>query len=138
MDCCIRPCWQQAGLSPVYSYRDGQNRLTLYPPKPRRMNPLIQLVLALVAAVLCGILAWLSLQSAQTAAGAVVQTLFTALMEISQALAGPMIFLSVCWGIVCIGDVQVLGRVGLLYTGMGLAEYYGVDISFSWVVTEGC
>ena len=114
----------QAGLSPVYSYRDGQNRLTLYPPKPRRMNPLIQLVLALVAAVLCGILCLALPQSAQTAAGAVVQTLFTALMEISQALAGPMIFLSVCWGIVCVGDVRVLGRIGRTVISRFIAGVY--------------
>ena len=82
----------QAGLSPVYSYRDGQNHLALYPPKPQRMNPLVQLVLAMVLAVLCGILCLLLPQPVKTATGAVVEPLFTALMGILQTLAGPMAF----------------------------------------------
>lgn len=102
----------QAGLSPVYSYRDGQNCLTLYPPKPQRMNPLISLVLSMAAAFLCGLLCLALPHPVQTAAVAVSEPLFNALMGILQALAGPVIFLSVCWGIVCIGDVQVLGRIG--------------------------
>ncbi len=114
----------QAGLSPVYSYRDGQNHLALYPPKPQRMNPLVQLVLAMVLAVLCGILCLLLPQPVKTATGAVVEPLFTALMGILQTLAGPMIFLSVCWGIVCIGDVQVLGRIGRTIISRFIAAIY--------------
>lgn len=102
----------QAGLSPVYSYRDGRNCLALYPPKPQRMNPLIQLVLAMAAAVLCGLLCLALPYPVQTAAVAIAEPLFNTLMGILQALAGPMIFLSVCWGIICIGDVQMLGRIG--------------------------
>lgn len=30
----------QAGLSPVYSYQDGINRLDLYPSKPQKISPL--------------------------------------------------------------------------------------------------
>ncbi len=114
----------QAGLSPVYSYRDGQNCLTLYPPKPRRMNPLIQLVLAIAAAVLCGFICLALPHPVQAAAVAVSEPLFTALMGILQALAGPMIFLSVCWGIVCIGDVQVLGRIGRTVISRFIAGVY--------------
>lgn len=102
----------EAGLSPVYSYREGRNRLALYLPKPQRMNPMIQLILAMAAAVLCGALCQFLPRTFQAAADAVAEPLFTALMGMIQALAGPMIFLSVCWGIVCIGDVQVLGRIG--------------------------
>lgn len=42
----------QAGLSPVYSYREGQNRLALHPPKPQRLNPLVQLALAIAGNVI--------------------------------------------------------------------------------------
>ncbi len=102
----------QAGVSPIYSYRDGQNHLALYPPNPQRMNPLVQLVLAIAAAALCGFLCLALPNPVRTAAEAAAEPLFTALMGIIQTLAGPMVFLSVCWGIVCIGDVQVLGRIG--------------------------
>ena len=120
----------QAGLSPVYSYRDGRNCLALYPPKPRRMNPLIQLVLAMAAAALCGLVCLALPHPVQTAAVAVSEPLFTALMGILQALAGPMIFLSVCWGIVCIGDVHVLGRIGRKVISRFIAGVY-VTAGFS-------
>ena len=46
------------------------------------------------------------------AAAGVVNPLFSALMGILQTLASPMIFLSVCWGILNIGDIHMLGRIG--------------------------
>ena len=102
----------QAGLAPVYSYQDGVNRLAFYPPKPQRFGPLAQLLLAIAASVLCGLLAIAAPEGARHAASGIVTPLFNALMGILQTLAGPMIFLSVCCGIVHIGDVQTLGRIG--------------------------
>ena len=102
----------QAGLSPVYSYQDGVNRLALYPSKPQKLSPLLQLLLAILGAVVAGaVLLALPASVGEVAAG-VVNPLFTALMGILQTLASPMIFLSVCWGIINIGDVHMLGRIG--------------------------
>ena len=102
----------QAGLSPVYSYQDGTNRLSLYPSKPQTISPLLQLLLAILCAVTVGVgLLVLPARAGEVASG-VVDPLFTALMGILQTLASPMIFLSVCWGIVNIGDVHMLGRIG--------------------------
>lgn len=104
----------QAGLSPVYSYQDGINRLAIYPSKPQKISPLLQLLLAILgAAVLGTVLLALPAPVSETAAG-VVSPLFSALMGILQTLASPMIFLSVCWGIINIGDVHMLGRIGKL------------------------
>ena len=102
----------QAGLSPVYSYRDGANRLTLYPPRPRRMSPLAQLLLAFGAAVICGLACLALPPEGRQAVSGVVDPAFDALMGILQALAGPLIFLSVSCGIMSIGSIQVLGRIG--------------------------
>lgn len=101
----------QAGLSPVYTYESGENRLSLYPPR-RRISPLLLLVLSIALAVGCGFACLALPKPALEAVGGVVEPLFSALMGLLQTLATPMIFLSVCWGIVCIGDVQVLGRIG--------------------------
>ena len=102
----------QAGLSPVYSYQDGINRLAIYPSKPQKLSPLIQLLLAILGAAVAGtVLLALPAQVREVAAG-VVDPLFSALMGILQTLASPMIFLSVCWGIINIGDVHMLGRIG--------------------------
>lgn len=46
----------QAGLAPVYSYQDGMNRLAFYPPKPQRLGPLAQLLLAIAASLACGLI----------------------------------------------------------------------------------
>lgn len=104
----------QAGLSPAYSYQDGINRLALYPSKPPKISPLLQLLMAILGAVVVGV-GILALPSAvgETATG-VVDPLFSALMGVLQTLASPMIFLSVCWGIINIGDVHMLGRIGKL------------------------
>ena len=104
----------QAGLSPVYSYQDGVNRLSIYPSRPQRLSPMFQLLLAILgAAVLGAALLALPPYVGEVAIG-VVNPLFTALMGILQTLASPMIFLSVCWGIVIIGDIHMLGRIGKL------------------------
>lgn len=102
----------QAGLAPVYSYQDGVNRLSFYPPKPQRLGPLAQLLLAIAASAACGLLCMAAPDGVQRAVSGVITPLFSALMGILQTLAGPMIFLSVCCGIVNIGDVQMLGRIG--------------------------
>ena len=102
----------QAGLSPIYSYQDGINRLSLYPTRPQRISPLLQLLLSILGAGAAGMLLLaLPAGAAQIAAG-VVNPLFNALLGVLQTLASPMIFLSVCWGIVNIGDMRVLGRIG--------------------------
>lgn len=102
----------QAGLSPAYSYQDGINRLALYPSKLPKISPLLQLLMAILGAVVVGV-GILALPSAvgEMATG-VVDPLFSALMGVLQTLASPMIFLSVCWGIINIGDVHMLGRIG--------------------------
>lgn len=102
----------QAGLSPVYSYQDGINRLALYPSKPQKISPLFQLLLAILSAVVAGAILLALPACVGEVATNVVNPLFTALMGILQTLASPMIFLSVCWGIINIGDVHMLGRIG--------------------------
>ena len=102
----------QAGLSPVYSYRDGINRLALYPPKPQKISPMFQLLLAMLSAVAAGTVLLSLPACVGGAVGGVVNPLFTALMGILQTLASPMIFLSVCWGIINMGNVHILGWIG--------------------------
>lgn len=104
----------QAGLSPVYSYQDGINRLALSLSKPQKISPLLQLLLAILSAGTAGVVLLALPAPVRNVAAGVVNPLFTALMGILQTLASPMIFLSVCWGIINIGDVHMLGRIGKL------------------------
>lgn len=114
----------QAGLAPVYSYQDGMNRLAFYPPRPQRFGPLAQLLLAIAASVVCGLLCTAAPEGIRNAASGIITPLFNALMGILQTLAGPMIFLSVCCGIVNIGDVQTLGKIGKTVLLRFLAAIY--------------
>ena len=123
----------QAGLAPVYSYQDGVNRLAFYPPKPQRFGPLAQLLLAIAASVVCGLLCIAAPESARNAVSGVITPLFNALMGILQTLASPMIFLSVCCGIVNIGDVQTLGKIGKTVLLRFLATIYLIT-----GITAGC
>lgn len=102
----------QAGLSMVYTYKNGENCLALYPPKPKRVSPLVQLLLSIGAAVVCGFLCLALPQNFQGGVSSVSSPLFTAMMGLLQTLASPMIFLSVCWGMISIGDVGMLGKIG--------------------------
>lgn len=102
----------QAGLAPVYSYQDGMNRLAFYPQKPQQFSPLAQLLLAIAASAVCSLFCIAAPDGVRNVALGIITPLFNALMGILQTLAGPMIFLSVCCGIVNIGDVQTLGKIG--------------------------
>ena len=114
----------QAGLAPVYSYQDGMNCLAFYPPKPQKIGPLAQLLLAIAASAVCGLLCIAAPDSVRNAVAGIVSPLFNALMGILQTLAGPMIFLSVCCGIINIGDVQMLGKIGKTVLLRFLAAIY--------------
>ena len=102
------------------------NRLAFYPPKPQRFGPLAQLLLAIAAAAVCGLLCLALPQTARDGVGTVVGPLFSAMMGLLQALASPMIFLSVCWGIVGIGDVQILGRIGRTVISRYILRLFGL------------
>lgn len=102
----------RAGLSLVASYKDGENRMSVYPPKENRFGTLSQIILAIALAVVAGFACRSLPQEAREGISAFVDPLFTAMMGILQTLAGPMVFLSVCWGIVNIGDVGMLGKIG--------------------------
>lgn len=102
----------QAGLSPVYSYRDGINRLALYPSKPQKISPMFQLLLAILCAVAVGAVLLSLPAGVENVVASAVNPLFYSLMGILQTLASPMIFLSVCWGIINMGDVHILGWIG--------------------------
>jgi len=101
------------GLVPSYSYTNGNNILTLRPPK-KKLNPLIPLFLAIVLALIAGQFFTLVLDppEQEILAEQVLTPLFATFIRLINLLAGLMIFFSVVWGIVGIGDINILGTVG--------------------------
>ncbi len=102
----------QAGLSFTYAYKNGKNCLVCNPKK--RKSSMGQ-----VAVLLCAVFLAVFLGSAmrrspamQTAALSVTEPLFNMILGALRAVSSPLVFLAVCCGIVSIGDLTVVGRVG--------------------------
>lgn len=100
------------GLSPAYSYHNGKNQI-LFKLKKRKINPLISLCAAVIAALVFGFGGFLLPDTMRIAATESVLTpLYDTFLGVLSTIAGPMIFLSVAWGIYGIGDASTLGRIG--------------------------
>lgn len=124
------------GLAPSYNYLNGENQITLMPKKEKR-NPLINLLGAVVLAVIFGFLGYLLPGEARLVLSENILTpIFETFMGFLAAMAGPMIFFSVLWGIYSIGDTATLGKIGkkmigrfILFTYVSLVLAFA---SFVW------
>ena len=102
----------QAGLTLTQSYQNGENCLTVYPPRRQRLGQMQKLLLAIVSAIVLGLLQRLLPSGVQAAVRGVTDPLFTTILNLLRAISSPMIFLAICWGIFNIGDITVMGRIG--------------------------
>ncbi len=101
----------QAGLSFKYAYKNGKNCLTCNPRKKSSIGQMTLLICAVILAVVLGAGARL-FPEIQTAALAVTQPLFDMILGAIRAVSSPIVFLAVCCGIVSIGDLTVVGKIG--------------------------
>lgn len=101
------------GLVPEYSYRNGENSLVFNLQK-RQKNQVLMLLLIISASVLLGLsgLAVLPANVVSAFSQSIIAPVEDAFFRVLSALAGPMIFLSVIWGVYGIGDVYTLGKIG--------------------------
>ena len=100
------------GLSPEYTYTGGRNTYYFRLPK-KRLSPFISLIIALAAAFAVGFGGFLL---PETLRDVLLNDLMTPLhdtfLHILGCIAGPMVFLSVAWGIYGIGDAATFKRIG--------------------------
>lgn len=98
---------------PVYSYSEGRN--SLYYRIRKKSMPLFQ-ILCIVAAlsVFTGVFGVLFIPDGlrQMILDSIINPVYDTFFNILGCIAGPMIFLSVAWGIYGIGDVETLGTIG--------------------------
>ena len=87
----------QAGLTLTQSYQNGENCLTVEPPRKRKLGQMQKLLLP---------------ASAQAGVRAVTDPLFTLILNLLRTISSPMIFLAICWGIFNIGDMTIMGKIG--------------------------
>ena len=102
----------QAGLSLVYTYKDGMNCLTVNPPKKSHLPQSAQLAVAIASAGVVGVLCTALPEAAQAVLRGVVDPAFDTLLGALRALSSPLIFFAVCCGIISIGDLSTLGKIG--------------------------
>lgn len=108
-----------SGKRPGYAYEDGVNRLTLE-LRPE-YNVLRAICIVAAAACAVGLLGNLLLPDAlrESILSAVIDPVIETFFNLLRCIAGPMVFLSVTWGICGMGDSRLFGRVGrrvLLYS----------------------
>ncbi|MBO5474390.1 MAG: cation:dicarboxylase symporter family transporter [Lachnospiraceae bacterium] len=102
----------QAGLSLVYTYKNGKNCLSCNPVRKSHMGQMTQLVIAVILAVVLGLAARFLPQEGQSAALEVTQPLFNMILGGLRAVSSPLVFLAVCCGIFSIGDLTMVGKIG--------------------------
>ncbi len=127
------------GAFPAYDYVGGENRLILNPNKKRSASATVVMLLAIVAAVITGLLCRLLPQNIGTPISQIMDMLFSSLTGILGALAGPLIFFSICVGIINLGDVSALSRIGKTvlsrFLSRQLLVLLIVVVCFVWLFT---
>ena len=101
----------QSGLSFSYAYKNGKNCLTCNPKKKSSGGQLAQLLTAVILAVVLGF-GVRAVPAIQSLAPQITNPLFNLIFGAIRAVSSPLIFLSVCCGIVSIGDLSVVGKIG--------------------------
>lgn len=100
------------GLAPMYSYEKGRNKIS-FKLKKNKVNPLVSLALSVAAGLLAGFLGmWIPDAFRQGMLDNVLTPLYDTFFNLLGTIAGPMVFLSVAWGIYGIGDTATFGRIG--------------------------
>ncbi len=108
----LRGLLANMGVLPVWQYKNGVN-LIIFTPKKKKRSQMTSLFLSVVLAFLAGGLCRLLPAAVQNfLVNDFIGPIFNRFMGLLSAIAGPMIFLSVAWGIYSIGDTATMGRVG--------------------------
>ncbi|MBQ9009976.1 MAG: cation:dicarboxylase symporter family transporter, partial [Clostridia bacterium] len=103
---------QRMGQIPAWQYRYGKN-VVLFTLVRKKVPSWIRMSVLIAVAILCGI--WVRFMPDPirfTILQSIVTPLLDTFLGFLNAIAGPMIFLSVIWGIYCIGDASTFSTIG--------------------------
>lgn len=122
------------GLSPEYTFNKNKNEYS-FKVKKKSLNPFVQLVIAIVAAVAVGALGFVLPDVVRnTALELALNPLHDTFFNILGCIAGPMVFLSVAWGIYGIGDAATLKRIGKKMMLNYVGTVYVIVVIFSLAI----
>ncbi len=102
----------QAGSAFTYAYKNGENCLSLSLAKKKKISQGAQLLLAIALGLLLGGVSLVLPERGKEFLTSVTEPLFQAFLGILRAVSSPMILLAVCCGILSLGDVSTVGKVG--------------------------
>lgn len=119
------------GYVPQYSYRKKKNTV-FFELNRKKMNQLLKLLITIVLGLIAGFVLKLTLSGDITARllTNVINPLYSALFRLLGYISGPLIFLSVIWGIYGIGDASTLGKIGKRLILSFLSVIFGIVICF--------
>ena len=108
----LRGLLANMGVAPAWQYKNGEN-LILFTPKKKKRSQMASLALSVILAFLCGGVCCFLPESVRAfLANEIIGPVFNRFMGLLSAVAGPMVFLSIVWGIYSIGDMATMGRIG--------------------------
>lgn len=107
-----RSLLEGSGLRPSYAYRGGYNVVSILCPRAP-MGSMVKLLAAVVLGVALSQAGMMLPTGVRTGLlDGLVTPLFDTYVGMLSGVAGPMVFLSVAWGVCGIGDMAALGRSG--------------------------
>lgn len=116
------------GLAPVWRYKNRKN-IIAFTAKKKKMSQILQLGIAILAAVILGGVCYLLPQKVSTLiTDEIIMPVFHTFMGLLSAISGPIIFLSVVWGILGIGDMATFGKIGKKMIGRFLLVSVAVGV----------
>ncbi|MCQ2547941.1 MAG: dicarboxylate/amino acid:cation symporter [Clostridia bacterium] len=134
---------ESLGLSPIYMYKNGLNILK-FTIGDNGINSFKQLGITFALAAIVGFMGLMFMPETVMSVinNEIITPVYDTFMNVLNCIAGPMIFLSVAWGIYGIGDVATLNKIGkkifLIFTRtniivavLSLVTIYFLDVSYS-------
>ena len=108
----MRKAMVRMGKAPQWQYRRRANEV-MFTSVRRTAPDWLKLLTAIVSAVVLGLLTKLSPESVRVVLQhGIIEPLINTFLGFLNAVAGPMIFLSVVWGIYSIGDATTFSDIG--------------------------
>ncbi|MEG0167968.1 MAG: cation:dicarboxylase symporter family transporter, partial [Ruthenibacterium sp.] len=125
------------GMSPSYRYEKGVNQIEFRVPR-KQVNQLVWVAFAAALAVLLGLFTTrLPIGVQQFLTEQIATPVLNVLLGMLTGIAMPMIFCSICTGILGIGNVATLGRIGKKFLqnflGMTFVAAFLTVIAIWWL-----
>lgn len=131
----MRNLYSSIGALPMWQYIKGCNIVTITLPK-KKCSSVTKLLIAIASAVVLGVACGLLPEEfLSTLSNQLITPILDTLAGIITAVAGPVIFLSVVWGVYNIGDIGTLENIGkkLITRFLGLSFVFATIISIAYM-----